>query len=70
MTNRPYGEATRHVIAYLRTHGEGTARQIADAGEWLRSAHNVTLLLERHDELFEEVGEAQDGRSVWGLVKR
>ncbi len=69
MTKRAKGAATRHVIAYLRTHGEGTARQIADASTQLRAACNVAQILRRHRELFEEIGEAQDGRSVWGMVE-
>lgn len=66
---RSYGHATQYVIAYLRTHGEGTALQIARASPSPRAACNVAQILRRHKELFEEVGEAQDGRTVWGMVE-
>ena len=68
MTKRPYGAATRHVIAYLSQHGEGTARQIADAGTQLRAACNVAQILRRHGELFRVVGYVE-WREMWGLVE-
>jgi hypothetical protein len=73
-TKRPYapgrthGHATQYVIDYLRTHGEATARRMADASERPKSAANITQILRRHPELFEEIGERPDGRTVWGLV--